>query len=422
MTGKFITWLKSVLEKFELNESATTFIEGFLLIIVLILISLIADYISRKVIVASIKSYVKRSRNKYDDILVEKKVFNRLAHIVPALIIYYTIDNIFELPGLIGFIRVLLKLYMILISVLIIDSLINALHYIYQQLPVSREKPVTGYVQVFKIFIYTIGLILIISFLSGKDPFTLLAGLGALAAVLLLVFKDTILGLVASIQLSANNMVKPGDWIEMPSRGADGTVMDITLNTVKVQNWDKTISTFPTYALVAVSFHNWKGMEESGGRRIKRAVNIDMKSVHFLSPEEIDKLKKIELIREYIESREKEISKFNEEHRVDASVPVNGRRMTNLGTFRKYMEQYLKAHPFIHQGLTMIVRHMALTEAGIPLEIYAFSKKQDWVAYEAVQADIFDHILSVIPYFNLRVYQNPSGYDITEALSVINNK
>jgi miniconductance mechanosensitive channel len=238
-----------------------------------------------------------------------------------------------------------------------------------------------------------------------------------LAAVLLLVFRDTILGFVASIQLSANNMVKPGDWIEMPSHNADGTVLDISLNTVKVQNWDKTIATVPTYALVSESFRNWKGMEESGGRRIKRSINIDMNSVRFVDDELAEKFKKIHLLKAYVESREEEILKYNEENKIDGSILVNGRRMTNLGTFRKYVEEYLRKHPKIHNDMTFLVRQLQPDERGLPIEIYVFSNDQAWANYETIQADIFDHILAVIPEFELRVFQNPSGRDFQNLVS-----
>jgi miniconductance mechanosensitive channel len=235
--------------------------------------------------------------------------------------------------------------------------------------------------------------------------------LGAVAAILLLVFKDTILGFVASIQLSANDMVRIGDWITMNSHNADGTVTEITLNTVKVQNWDKTISTIPTYALVSESFSNWRGMEESGGRRIKRHVNIDMRSVKFNTPEMNEKFKKIIYLKDYIEKRQMEIEQFNKENNIDSSITVNGRRMTNLGTFRKYLEMYLYYHPKIHNDLTFLVRQLQPYENGIPIEIYVFSNDQQWASYESIQADIFDHILAVIPEFELRVFQNPTGED-----------
>ncbi|MCK4853828.1 MAG: mechanosensitive ion channel, partial [Bacteroidales bacterium] len=288
---------------------------------------------------------------------------------------------------------------------------INALHQIYLTTPISQGRPIKGYVQVVKIIIYFIAIILIIASLTKESPGKLLTGLGAMAAVLMLVFKDTILGFVASIQLSANKMVVPGDWISMPSHNADGTVLDISLNTVKVQNWDKTIATVPTYALVSESFQNWKGMEESGGRRIKRSINIDMNSVRFVDDELADRFKKIQFLKDYVVSREAEIIKYNEEHKIDGSILVNGRRMTNLGTFRKYIEEYLHRHPKIHNDMTFLVRQLQPDERGLPIEIYVFSNDQAWANYEAIQADIFDHILAVIPEFELRVFQSPSGRD-----------
>ena len=244
-----------------------------------------------------------------------------------------------------------------------------------------------------------------------------MTGLGAMAAVLILVFKDTILGFVASIQLSANKMVNVGDWISMPKYNADGTVIDISLNTVKVQNWDKTIATIPTYALVSESFNNWKGMEESGGRRIKRSINIDMKSVDFLNKDQIDKFRKYHVLKDYITSKEKEISDYNKSLKLDEDTITNGRKMTNLGTFRKYLENYLHNHPKIHQDMTFLVRHLQPTEKGLPIEIYVFSNDQAWANYESIQADIFDHILAIIPEFGLRVFQNPTGDDFQKLAS-----
>lgn len=411
MIENWIEGLGRLLVRLGLPENITHLVEGTVIIFVIFLLAFLSDRISRGIIVSFLKAYVQRSKNQWDDILLTKKVFNRLAHIAPALVIIYTIDYAIDIAGIVGFIKTATKIYIIVISLLVADSFVSALHDIYQTFPISREKPIKGYVQVVKIFLYFLAIIFVISILSGEAPLKLLAGIGALAAVLLLVFKDTILGLVASIQVSANNMVKPGDWITMPSRGADGTVLEITLNTVKVQNWDKTISTFPTYALVTESFNNWKGMEESGGRRIKRSINIDMKSVKFLTPELRDKLKKVQRIKDYIETRQKEIEEFNEQNKIDGSVPVNGRRMTNLGVFRRYMEAYLYQHPKINNEMTFLIRHLQPTETGIPLEIYVFSREQEWAKYEALQADIFDHILASIPWFELRVFQNPTGDD-----------
>lgn len=294
---------------------------------------------------------------------------------------------------------------------MVFDALLNALLEIYRKLPISKGREIKGFVQVLKIIIYAVGIIMIISIFSEETPKALFGGLGAMAAVIMLVFKDTILGFVASVQLSANNMVNLGDWISMPKYNADGDVIDIGLNTVKVQNWDKTIATIPTYALVSESFNNWKGMEQSGGRRIKRAINIDMSSVAFLDDAEIEKFRKFYLLNDYIAGKEKEIDEYNKSLNLDDSVVTNGRRLTNLGVFRAYLENYLHNHPKINQDMTFLIRHLPPTEKGIPMEIYVFSSDQEWANYEAIQADIFDHTLAIIPEFGLRVFQNPTGAD-----------
>jgi len=401
-----------------LTENLTILITTVILATVVTGLAILADIISKRIIVLGIQQIVKRTKTTRDDILVKRKVFTRLSHIVPALIIFYTADFIFSnYPTFIEILKAAMNIYIVVIFLLVIDSLINALHEIYHTLPVSMNRPIKGYVQVVKIFFYFIAIILILSILLGQSPKGLLAGLGALAAVLLLVFKDTILGFVASIQLSANKMVAPGDWIEMPDHNADGTVLEISLNTVKVQNWDKTIITIPTYSLVSESFSNWRGMEESGGRRIKRSINIDMKSVSFCDENMLKKFNKIHLLKDYIAEKKKEIELYNKKNEIDDSVLVNGRRMTNLGTFRRYMEEYLKNHPKIHQNMTFLVRHLQPTEKGIPIEIYVFSNDQKWANYEAIQADIFDHILAVIPEFGLKVFQNPTGDDFQKLVS-----
>jgi miniconductance mechanosensitive channel len=288
---------------------------------------------------------------------------------------------------------------------------------VYLTIPISQNRPIKGYIQIIKIIVYFIGIILALSVLLNKNPAYFLGGLGAFAAVLVLVFRDTILGFVASIQLSANKMVIPDDWITMPSHNADGTVKEITLNTVKVQNFDNTITTIPTYAMVSESFTNWRGMQESGGRRIKRSINIDMKSIQFCDAQMIDKFKKIHLIKDYVKTMQKELQEYNEKHNIDNSVLVNGRRLTNLGVFRQYVENYLYNHPRINNNMTFMVRQLQLTDRGIPIEIYVFSKDKEWVKYEALQANIFDHLLAVVPEFNLKVYQNPSGEDFRQFVS-----
>jgi miniconductance mechanosensitive channel len=398
-----------------LNTGQANLIQLSILILILILVCFLADIITKRVIVNTISQFIKKSKNEWDDILLNRKVINRIAHLAPALVLHFSINLVFgNYPQWVTFIETLIYLYITIIVLLVLVSLTQSLHEIYLQRDISKTRPIKGYIQLVNIFFYFIAIIIVISLVTGNSPGKLLAGLGALAAVLLLVFKDTILGLVASVQLSANHMVRIGDWIEMPSRKADGTILEITLNTVKVQNWDKTIATIPTYAMVSESFTNWRGMEESGGRRIKRAINIDMSSVKFCTPEMIEKFKKIHRLKTYISEKLEELELFNKENQIDDSVLVNGRRLTNLGVFRKYVEEYLKHHPKIHQDMTFLVRHLQPNEKGIPVEIYVFSKDQAWANFEGIQADLFDHILAILPEFELRVFQNPSSFNIEQ--------
>ncbi len=414
MIERFIEWYSEALDKTQLSEGFVVFIENTTILLVTLGVAILADFIVKRIIINGIKRVAKRTKNTWDDIFVKRKVFNRLAHLAPAIIVYYALQYIFEAEGLVSFLGNFTQSYMVLVVLLVIDAVLNALHEIYRTLPISDGRNIKGYIQVVKIIFYFIGIILIISIFSGETPKVLLGGLGAMAAVLMLVFKDTILGFVASIQLSANKMVNVGDWISMPDYNADGDVIDISLNTVKVQNWDKTIATIPTYALVSDAFNNWKGMEESGGRRIKRSLNIDMKSVGFLDAEQIDKFRKYHLLKEYISTKEKEITDYNKANNLEEDTVTNGRKMTNLGTFRVYLENYLHKHPKIHQDMTFLVRHLQPSEKGIPMEIYVFSNDQAWANYEAIQADIFDHILAVLPEFGLQVFQNPTGDDFNK--------
>lgn len=405
----FNKWFSSV--GFE-EEYATLLASSFSFVLVLIL-AIIVYQILNRVIIRNLKKLADKTKIKWDNVFFDFKVFKWLSHIFPAIIIYSgTATSLEAFPGAIIFFQRAASLYMIVAAILVIESVINSLHQIYNLMSVSRNRSIKGYVQVVKIFLYVLGTGIVLSILLQKDLTTFFAGLGAMAAVLMLVFKDSILGLVAGVQLSANDMVRLGDWVQMDSRKADGAVIDISLNTVKIQNWDKTISTIPTYALVSESFTNWRGMEESGGRRIKRCVHIDMSSIHFLSKQEIEKLKKIQIIKGYLEQKELEIEMYNAEHGIDGSLPVNGRHLTNLGTFRKYVEEFLKRHPKISKDMTFLVRHLQPDEKGIPIEIYVFCNDIRWAYYEEVQADIFDHILAIIPHFDLRIFQNPTGEDI----------
>ena len=382
-------------------------------LIILLSAAWIAYIFTNKVILRNIKRLIDKTRARWDNIFYDQKVFSRLSHLVPALIIYFGVTLVLpDFPRAVEAIQTAAYLYIVITALLVINAFLNALHKIYNTMPSSRNRPIKGIVQVIKIFVYILGFGIFVSIIFDKDLTSFFTGLGAMAAVIMLIFKDTILGFVAGIQLSANDMVSLGDWVEMPSRNADGIVTDISLNTVKIQNWDRTISTIPPYALITESFTNWRGMVESGGRRIKRSLYIDIKSIRFLNSTDLEKLKKIQIIREYINDREKEVAVFNKQNQVDDSVLVNGRRLTNIGTFRRYVEEYLKQHPQIHNDMTFLVRQLQPTEKGLPLEIYVFSKDQRWAYYEGIQADIFDHLLAVIPEFSLSIYQYPGSDDL----------
>jgi miniconductance mechanosensitive channel len=406
------TFINDWIIRIGIAENIADYVSHAILILVIVLAIYISDLITNRILIKGLGLAVKKIRYKWDDVLYEKKVFNRIAHLVPALIVYLLTPVAFpESPVIAVILRHGALVYMILITVLVLYSFLDAVYEIYNTYEISKQIPLKGFLQAAKIIAIIVAFISILSALTNKTPIYFLSGLGALTAITMLVFKDAILGFVAGIQLSANNMVRPGDWIEMPQFGADGDVIDVSLTTVKVQNWDKTISSIPSYALISQSFKNWRGMQESGGRRIKRALYIDMTSVTFCDEELLERLSKIELIKDYLGRKKKEIEEWNREMKVNGSSLVNGRRLTNLGTFRAYVEAYLHSHPKINDTMTFLVRQLKPTDHGIPLEIYVFSKDQIWANYEAIQSDIFDHLLAVLPHFDLRVFQNPTGAD-----------
>jgi miniconductance mechanosensitive channel len=310
-------------------------------------------------------------------------------------------------------------IYMVMAGVWVLDGVLNAISDVGSEATAARELPVKSFVQVLKLVLYLVAAISVLSLVIGKSPFLLLSGLGAMTAVVMLVFRDAILGFVAGIQLSANRMVSVGDWIEMPKYGADGDVVEVALTTVKVQNWDKTITTIPTYALISESFKNWRGMSESGGRRIKRALNVDMRSIRFCDEDMLRRFARIQYVADYLARKQAEIATWNDAQGVDFDAAANGRRLTNIGTFRAYIVAYLRHHPMIHQDMTFLVRQLAPTPAGLPIEIYVFSRDQVWANYESIQSDIFDHVLAVASEFDLRVYQQPSGGDVADAVAAI---
>ncbi|MBC8219891.1 MAG: mechanosensitive ion channel [Proteobacteria bacterium] len=348
---------------------------------------------------------------QWDNVLVEKHVFQRLLNFIPLILIYVLTSPILAGTELLQLSQTLINVLFLIAAMLTVDALLSALLAIYGSSAISKEISITPFVQVLKLGLYFVSGILLLSLLLQKTPLYFLSGLGALTAVLLFVFKDILMGFVAGIQLIANKMVAPKDWIEMPKYGADGDVIEITLTTVKVQNFDNTITTIPTYALINESFKNWRNMNLSGGRRIKRYVNIDLSSIKFCDSEMLERFTKIQLISKDIQDRQAEIKDYNEKNNVDESTFVNGRRLTNIGVFRSYVEAYLMQHPKINNKMTFLIRQLSPRENGLPIEIYVFCKETNWNIYEAVQADIFDHILAVVPEFKLRVFQEPSGSD-----------
>ncbi len=371
---------------------------------------IIAYWIAVRFLLRFVESLLLKAGGERNKVLVEQHVFKRLAHIFPALLIFRLSGQLFEhASSIANFLVVSSQLYLILMIALFADSVVNALLNIYRTFELSKQVPVKSFAQVLKLLIYFVAILSAISIVLGKSPLTLLTGLGAMTAVLMLVFRDPILGLVAGLQLTSNKMVARGDWIEMPKYGVDGDVIDIALTTVKVKNFDNTITTVPTQALINDSFKNWQAMQQSGGRRIKRAVCIDLNSISFCDEAMIESFKQISLLNSYLTTKQRELEKHNVD--IDSSSLANGRRLTNVGTFRAYVEAYLRNHPQINTNLTFLVRQLKPTAQGLPIEIYVFSRDKRWAVYESIQADIFDHILAVVPEFGLRVFQEPTGFD-----------
>lgn len=402
-------FIKNQLDGYGMSEQTIGYLSNMIMVVFIAVVSILANFITKKIVLKTIIHIVNNNRYTWDNIIVEKKVFHKLSHLVPAIIIYFS-ASIF--PAYQILIEKAAMTYMIIVTITVLNALLNAFDDIYRSFEVSKIRPIKGYIQVVKIVLFIIGGIVVISNLIGQNPLIILSGLGALSAVLMLVFKDSILGLVAGVQLSSNDMVRVGDWIEMPKYNADGDVIDITLNTVKVMNFDKTITMIPSYALISDSFKNWRGMQVSGGRRIKRSFYVDTSSICFCTKEMIEEFQKIHYLSDYVTTRLHEINAYNIEHQINTESNVNGRQLTNVGVFREYIHQYLRNHPKIHKDMTLIVRQLAPGDNGLPLEIYAFSNDTNWGVYESIQADIFDHIFAVAPTFGLRAFQNPTGHDI----------
>ena len=379
----------------------------YMIYIIVSIISFLLYFFTRYIILKSISKIFKKTSTDLDDILIERGVLNRLSYFIP-LIFIYNLKDLLEVYDIID--RILISLITIII-ISSINALINVLNDIYSRSQYSNRFNIKSYIQIIKLFVNIFGIIIVVALLTGKSPVYFISGLGALTAVLMLVFKDTILSLVSSIQISSNDLFKIGDWVEAPQFGADGDVIDIALHSVKIQNWDKTISIIPTHKLTDSSFKNWRGMSDSGGRRIKRSIKIDMNSIKFCDNSMIERFKNFKVISEYINQKQLEIDKHNLDNNINEEKSINGRSLTNIGTFRAYIEGYLHNHAKIHDEMTFLVRQLAPEANGLPIEIYVFSSDTNWVNYEAIQSDIFDHLLAIISEFDLKIFQNPTGND-----------
>jgi len=372
-------------------------------------LSLFSFFIARFIVARGLVYLAKRTENQFDDIIVESLRPFRIAWLAPLISLYLFAYLFPEAQDLIEQVSLIFILW---VAIVTFNSLLNAVNKIYESSQNYSGVPIQGYLDLIKILFLLVGTILSISIFTGESPIVYLTGLGALTAVLLLIFRDTILSLVASVQISSNDLIKEGDWIEIPSIGVDGDVVNMTLHSVKIQNFDKTFSVLPTYKILDTPYKNWRGMQESGGRRIKRSINIDITSIRFLEDHEIDKFKRIAVLEDYLTRKQLEIHQHNQELAVDDQVKVNGRRLTNVGTFRAYIQAYLRNHPDIHtEDMTLLIRQLKPGESGLPIELYVFTKTTVWGDYEAIQADIFDHLLAAVVEFDLRVFQNPTGAD-----------
>lgn len=384
-------------------------------VVYLFTLTFLGFFTGKWVLLPLFKRFAVKTKTQWDDLVIRYKTSDYMVHLIPAMVLAAGLPYIHAAnERLVDILVRLNNVYFVIIAYLILTSFFSVIEAKIQMNPKKHNAPIHGVFQAFKLIGFLICSILVLSQVTNKSPLFLLSGLGALTAVLMLVFRDSILGFVSGIQISTLDLVRTGDWIEMPKYGADGDVVDISLTSVKIQNWDKTISVIPTYELTSSSFKNWRGMSESGGRRIKRSIEIDVNTVAFLDAEQIQALLKIKILRPYLEKKMMEIKDFNQTEFADEdfNALANGRRLTNLGTFRAYCLAYLRNHPHIHQNMTLLVRHLQPNSEGQPVEIYAFTNTIKWDAYEGIQSDIFDHLIAVLPEFNLRMFQHPSGADL----------
>ncbi|TNE52888.1 MAG: mechanosensitive ion channel family protein [Bacteroidetes bacterium] len=417
MFERLDSWLTALFkEQFDLVDPRLTTVKTFVLFLCLIAFCGMVWWISKKSLNLIIPRFTARTKTVWDDIILNRKVVNSFSHLIPAILLNHYAPLVFSgyekiLPFVVG----VTDIFIVMVVAGIFSSFFSSIKEIMSQSEKFKDKPIGSFTQLAKIIVYSVATILVISIAIGKSPLYLLTGLGAMAAVIMLVFRDSILGFVASIQLSANDMVRLGDWVTVSKYGADGDVMEINLTTIKVRNFDRTITTIPTYAFINDSFKNWRGMEDSEGRRIKRTINIKIDSVHFCTKEELDRFRKIDLIRDYIEQKEVETKKYNEENQVSQHDLINGRNLTNVGVFRIYITEYLKRNKKLNLDMTCMVRQLQANEYGLPLEIYTFSKVKEWVKYESIMSDIFDHLFAAVDRFDLEVFERPAGSDLRQS-------
>ncbi len=410
MFAKYIVLLEGLFLELGFSNNLSNILSEVISLITLFVASIIIYIIATYIVNKTIYAFIRKTENKRDDIIIKNNIFKRICLLIPAYIIRNLIAiSIPSFPILSDVIIMMTKIYEVFVYSRIIDAILTTLNDIYDTYEISKSKPIKGFIQVLKIIVYIICVLLIAAILTQRQLSSILIGLGTLSAVLMLIFKDPILGFVGGLQLTINDMLRIGDWIVMEKSKADGEVLEIGLTTVKVQNWDKTITTIPTYSLITDSFTNWRGMETSGGRRIARSFVIDIDTIKFCTPEMLERYKKFQLVTKYIETKEKEIEEYNRNNNIDDSNLVNGRRQTNIGIFRAYLHEYIKESPYINKDMTYMVRQLAPTEYGIPMQIYAFSSKKEWISYENIQSDIFDHVFAVVTMFDLKIYQKPSS-------------
>lgn len=412
---KYFYWIKEQLLEVGFNAYYAAIVNAVLTTLLVLLLLFILDIVVRKSLTRIFFTLAKKTKTNFDDYLYRGNFPKYLAHILPFILLKAVIPEMYaDFPAFEKFLIKFTDVYIIVLTIWICRSIIKATRDFLKEFDNFKDKPLDSFAQIAIIFLWFIGFLLIFLEVTGQDVLKFLASLGAVSAILLLIFKDSILGFVASIQVSVNDMVRIGDWITLEKFGADGDVYEINLTTVKVRNFDNTISTIPTYALISDSFKNWRGMQNSGGRRIKRSIHIKAGSVRFLNEEEVTELTKIQLIKDYLTQRQAEINEYNKQNNIDKSVLLNGRNQTNLGIFRTYCDRYLESNPKVNKNLMIMCRHLPPTPDGIPLEVYVFSADKVWINYERIMADIFEHLMAALPYFKLEVHERPTSTDVQQ--------